>query len=245
MPEAVKHKEAIILAGGFGTRLRTVLPDLPKCMAPVHGKPFLEALLCYLWDEGIEHIILSLGYRHQHISDYVRKHHADREISLVLEEEPLGTGGAIALALDACDEANVFILNGDTFFNASLRSMEVFHADHHADCTVLAKPMDDASRYGTMDVDSTNRVTGFREKEPGSHGLINGGVYLLNRDHFPVRHLPKKFSFEQDYLSAMAGTHQIFAQQQDCYFIDIGIPADYERAQREWSVFFPDTSRHV
>jgi D-glycero-alpha-D-manno-heptose 1-phosphate guanylyltransferase len=241
----LKFKEAIVLAGGFGTRLRTVLPDLPKCMAPVHGRPFVEAMLQYLWGEGIEHIVLSLGYRHQVIMEYMQKHHADKDISFVVEEEPLGTGGAISLALDATTESSVFILNGDTFFNASLKALEQFHKQHHADCSLVVRHMDDAARYGTLDVDHAHRVIAFQEKREGAQGLINGGVYLLNRDRYPLRELPKKYSFEHDFLSARLQDFRIFAQEQDAYFIDIGIPADYERAQREWAVFFPDPTRYT
>jgi D-glycero-alpha-D-manno-heptose 1-phosphate guanylyltransferase len=162
-----------------------------------------------------------------------------------VEDEPLGTGGAIALALEEASQENVFILNGDTYFNADLHALEKFHKLHHADCSIVVKPMQDASRYGTLETDQHHRVTRFREKEPGSSGLINGGVYLLNCSRFPARTLGHKFSFEQDYLSAMAGSQRFYAQPQDCYFIDIGIPADYDRAQAEWSVFFPDPSRFV
>lgn len=239
----LKHKEAIILAGGFGTRLRTVLPDLPKCMAPVHGKPFMEAMLQYLWKEGIEHIILSLGYRHQVVVEYMQKHHPDKDISFVIEDEPLGTGGAISVAIDAASESSVFILNGDTFFHANLHSLEQFHKAHKADCSLAVKYMDDAARYGTVAFDETNRVTAFKEKCDGARGWINGGVYLLNRDHYDTSLFPKKYSFEHDFLSAKVQEFRICAQEQDAYFIDIGIPADYERAQREWDVFFPDPMR--
>jgi D-glycero-alpha-D-manno-heptose 1-phosphate guanylyltransferase len=237
------HKEAIILAGGFGTRLRTVLPDLPKCMAPIHGKPFLEAMLTYLWAEGVEHIVLSLGYRHQVIEDYVRTHHAERSIRWVVEEEPLGTGGAIALALEEISGPAVFVLNGDTFFDARLQDLEQFHKDHQADLSIVVKHMDDASRYGTVDFAADGRISRFREKADGATGYINGGVYLLERNCFPIRSLPKKFSFEKDFLSVDPQAGRRFAQEQDAYFIDIGIPADFERAQREWTVFFPETQR--
>ena len=239
----LKHTEAIILAGGFGTRLRTVLPDLPKCMAPVHGRPFIEAMLQYLWEQGIEHIILSLGYRHQVVVEYVQKHHPDRNISFVIEEEPLGTGGAISLALNAANDAAVFILNGDTFFHANLHALEQFHRLHKADCSLVVKYMEDAARSGTVAFNDAQRVTAFQEKRDGARGWINGGVYLLNRDHYPARQFPKKYSFEHDYLSAKLQDFRICAQEQDAYFIDIGIPADYERAQREWAVFFPDPTR--
>jgi D-glycero-alpha-D-manno-heptose 1-phosphate guanylyltransferase len=205
----------------------------------------MEAMLQYLWGEGIEHIILSLGYRHQVIMEYMQKHHADKAISFVVEEEPLGTGGAISLALNSASEPSVFILNGDTYFNANLKALEQFHEQHHADCSLVVRYMDDAARYGTMDIDDSHRVTAFQEKREGASGWINGGVYLLNRERFPLRHLPRKYSFEHDYLSAKLQEFRICAQEQDAYFIDIGIPADYERAQREWAVFFPDPTRYT
>jgi D-glycero-alpha-D-manno-heptose 1-phosphate guanylyltransferase len=203
----------------------------------------MEAMLQYLWGEGIEHIILSLGYRHQVIVEYMQKHHADKKISFVIEDEPLGTGGAISLALEATSESSVFILNGDTYFNARLGVLEQFHKAHKADCSMAVKYMDDASRYGTVEYDESHRVTAFHEKREGAHGWINGGVYLLNRDHYPARQFPKKYSFEHDFLSAKVQDFRICALEQDAYFIDIGIPADYERAQREWAVFFPYPTR--
>ena len=239
----LKHTEAIVLAGGFGTRLRTVLPDLPKCMAPIHGKPFLEAMLTYLWAEGIEHIVLSLGYRQQVIVEYIRTHHADRSIRWVVEDEPLGTGGAIALALEETSGPAVYVLNGDTFFDARLKALEKFHKQHEADLSIVVKHMDDASRYGTVHVDPDGRIRQFSEKAAGASGLINGGVYLVERSRFPVRSMPRKFSFERDFLSVEPLAGRRFAQQQDAYFIDIGVPADYERAQREWTVFFPEAQR--
>jgi D-glycero-alpha-D-manno-heptose 1-phosphate guanylyltransferase len=229
----------MILAGGFGTRLRTVLPDLPKCMAPVNGYPFLECMLHFLWQQGIQHIVLSLGYRHQVIMDYVKSHHPDKQIDFVVETEPLGTGGAIAFALQKISAPEVFVLNGDTFFNGKLAKLEAFHHQHQSHCSLMLKPMEDAARYGTVVIGQDHRITGFEEKKPGARGLINGGIYLLNKAGFEQVIVSKKFSFETEYLAANLQNSRFYGQVQDEYFIDIGIPASYEKAQQEWAVFFP------
>jgi D-glycero-alpha-D-manno-heptose 1-phosphate guanylyltransferase len=196
-------------------------------------------MLHFLWQQGIEHIVLSLGYRHQVIMDYLNGHHPDKKIDFVVEDEPLGTGGAIAFALQKINAPEVFILNGDTFFDGKLAKLESFHHQHQADCSLMLKPMEDAARYGTVVLAEDQRIKAFEEKKSGASGLINGGIYLLNKGAFEKYSRAKKFSFETDYLASNLQDGRFFGQVQDEYFIDIGIPADYERAQQEWEVFFP------
>jgi D-glycero-alpha-D-manno-heptose 1-phosphate guanylyltransferase len=233
----MSQKEAIILAGGLGTRLKSVLPNVPKCMAPVNGIPFLDILISYLKREGVEHFILSLGYLKEAIIPHIRNHHADLRVSFSEEDEPLGTGGAIFMALLKAEKKHVFIFNGDTFFNVSLDQLEQFHLQKKADCSLALKPMKDFNRYGTVELGTDETISGFREKKPSVAGLINGGVYLLNRHAFLKEQFPGKFSFEDHYLSKYLEKHVIAGQVQDAYFIDIGIPEDYVRAQEELRIF--------
>jgi D-glycero-alpha-D-manno-heptose 1-phosphate guanylyltransferase len=233
----MSQKEAIILAGGMGTRLKSVLPNLPKCMAPVNGIPFIDIQISYLKRLGVEHFIFSLGHLKEAIIPHIKNHHADIRVSFSEEDEPLGTGGAIFMALLKAEKKHVFILNGDTFFNVDLDLLEQFHLQRKAHCSLALKPMKDFNRYGTVELGQDDIILSFREKKPAASGIINGGVYLLNRHAFLKEHFPGKFSFEAQYLEAYLNKHLIVGQVQDAYFIDIGIPEDYDRAQEELRVF--------
>lgn len=226
-------KEAIILAGGLGTRLREAVPDLPKCMAPVDGRPFLFHVINYLRSQGIERFIFSLGYRHEAIESYLAEQFSTLSYQCVIEDEPLGTGGAIQLACSKATDKNVVVTNGDTLFRADIHAAARFHTAHMAECTLLLKPMRDFDRYGVVDLDDEMLVKDFKEKKYYTTGTINGGLYLLNKDKFADEEFPDKFSFEKDYLEKMYMERRIYGQVQDRYFIDIGIPEDFTRAQTE------------
>ena len=219
--------EAIILAGGLGTRLRSVVSEVPKCMAPVDGKPFLQYVLAWLSRFDITHVVLSVGYLKEQIIDFVQAREWPFEISYAVEKEPLGTGGGIRLALQKCRGKQVFVLNGDTFFNIDLNALSF-----SAPVTLALKPMRDFDRYGAVDWNG-DLVTGFHEKQPCAEGLINGGIYAIDRSQLDIALYPKKFSFEKDLLEPLAGYGLVAGEVQDGYFIDIGIPEDYARAQRE------------
>ncbi len=232
-------KEAIILAGGLGTRLRDAVPELPKCMAPVGGRPFIRYVTDYFRKSGIEHFIFALGYK----SDYFDEFFAEAfppgsnttgnrvSYSVSLEQEPLGTGGAIRQACTLAKTGTVLILNGDTFFRIDLTALSGFHAEKDADCSLSLKPMKDFDRFGVVELDERQRVVDFREKQHYASGLINGGVYALDTRRFLNEGLPEKFSFEKDYLEK--GDRSLYGIVQDNYFIDIGIPEDYRRVQEE------------
>jgi D-glycero-alpha-D-manno-heptose 1-phosphate guanylyltransferase len=228
--------EAIILAGGLGTRLRSVISDVPKCMAPVAGKPFLNYLIQYLEKNGIESFIFSVGYKHEIIEEYLQKNCAHFNYRISLENEPLGTGGAIRLACQKSTEKNVLICNGDTLFKIDVESFTSFHESINAACTLALKPMHYFDRYGVVELNDDNSVKSFKEKQYYTAGLINGGVYALNVAEFLKEELPEKFSFEKDYLEKKVNSkegQQIYGMIQDEYFIDIGIPEDYKKAQEE------------
>ena len=225
--------ECVVLAGGKGTRLRSVVSDLPKCMAPVAGRPFLAWLLDDLREAGFDHIILSLGYKHEAVEAWVASRPDRDSITCVVEEEPLGTGGGVRLALRQAREDAVFILNGDTFFGVDYPAMQAFHRQSGAQATLALKPLRDFDRYGEVTLDGEGRITAFREKRPCAEGLINGGVYLLQRD--ALAEMPERFSLEKDYFEPKAESAGLAGFRSEGYFIDIGIPADYDRAQRDFA----------
>lgn len=224
---------AIILAGGLGTRLRSAVPGLPKCMAPVNGKPFMGYVIEYLASQGVEKFILSLGYMHQVIIDYVTGQYPGLHIEYVIEDEPLGTGGAIKLACSKVTGTYSLVTNGDTMFNINVAEVMQFNDANLADCTLSLKPMQNFDRYGVVALNSDASVESFKEKQYYKAGLINGGMYVLNVPKFLQEELPVKFSFEKDYLEKMYKSRRMFGIVQDAYFIDIGIPEDYARVQDE------------
>jgi D-glycero-alpha-D-manno-heptose 1-phosphate guanylyltransferase len=226
-------KEGIILAGGLGTRLRDAVPDLPKCMAPVAGRPFLFYVINYLRSQGIEKFIFSLGYKHEIIEEWLADQFATLDYQCVIEDEPLGTGGAILLACKKAMEKNVLVTNGDTLFKINAAQLISLHLEKEADCTLSLKPMKDFDRYGVVETDETHAVRNFKEKQFYATGLINGGIYALNAEQFIAEMLSEKFSFEKDYLEKLYTQRKFDGVVDDGYFIDIGIPEDYNRAQKE------------
>ena len=221
--------EAIVLAGGFGARLRQVVADVPKPMAPIAGRPFLEILLGSLARKGFARVILSLGFMAEKISDHFGARFAGMDIAYVVEETPLGTGGAIRLALDACTQDHVFVFNGDTYLDLEVRSLEQrWQAKRHP--IVVGRQVPDTSRYGRLAVDG-GRITCFAEKGIAGSGLINAGCYVLATDALARFPLNQRFSIETDYLvpEVTSSTVEVFVNKG--MFIDIGIPEDYTRAQ--------------
>jgi D-glycero-alpha-D-manno-heptose 1-phosphate guanylyltransferase len=229
----MEARECIILAGGLGTRLRSVISDLPKCMAPVAGQPFLKHVIRYLLSQGIEKFIFSLGYKHEVIEKFLNEQFPTLDYQLSVEEESLGTGGAIQLACKRIIEKNVFVVNGDTLFKADIEKASVFHIGSNAECTLMLKPMRKFDRYGAVELDNDFSVKKFREKQFFETGDINAGIYVLNVESFLDKDLPEKFSFEKDYLERFYPDKKIYAIIQDNYFIDIGIPEDFQKAQIE------------
>ena len=191
--------EAIILAGGFGTRLKSVVSDVPKPMAPMDedGTPFLSYLFTFLKKNGITHVVLSIGYMGDVIKQFFAKRHQDISIDYSIENTPLLTGGAIKKALSFCSDDNIFVLNGDTFFDVNLLSMQQKHQSDNADLTIAIKEKSDFDRYGTVIFDN-QRITAFREKTYCKSGWINGGIYCMKRELLHDITL-QRFSFEKDW----------------------------------------------
>jgi len=230
--------EAIILAGGFGTRLQKVVSDVPKSMALINGTPFLEYLLNYLTGQGIVKIILSVGHKRELIHDHFRNRFRHLTISYAVEEEPLGTGGGIRNALEQVEGDSVFALNGDSMFRIDLNAMQHLHQKSEADLTMALRYLDDTSRYGTVKINLDKRVTGFIEKAPDSPpGYINGGIYLIKKDYLLSYPQGQAFSIEKDCFEKSFTGSKIFGYPARGYFIDIGIPEDYMTAQDEFKRF--------
>ncbi len=226
-------KEAVILAGGFGTRLQSVVTDVPKPMAPVNSKPFLQYILDYCIKQGIEKIVLSTGYKHEVIFSFFGTQYNTLQIQYAHEQEPLGTGGGIQFALKKCKDENVVVLNGDTFFDVDLQELEGQHIKAQSEFSIAAKKMYHFNRYGIIQT-IENRITAFEEKRAVDEGIINAGVYIIKRQKFLDLQLPSKFSMEKDYMEKFFSSKPFYAFEFDGYFIDIGIPEDYEKVQRDF-----------
>jgi len=225
--------EAIVLAGGLGTRLKTVVSDLPKSLAPVAGKPFLSHLLQFAKKEGIQKFIFALGYKSEQIVSFAEENLPFGTYSFSIEAQPLGTGGAIYKAAEHVTGDLAIVLNADTFFGVDFTDLAILHEELQAECTLALKPMQDFDRYGVVEIDANKMVTGFSEKKHRERGLINGGVYALRVESFLKKKFPNLFSFEKDYLEKEYQQKKIYGMRSDAYFIDIGMPADYQRAQKE------------
>jgi len=222
--------EAIILAGGLGTRLREAVPDLPKCMAPVAGRPFLFYVINELQLQGVNHFIFSLGYKHEIIESWLNVHFPRLNYEVAIEKEPLGTGGAIHLACTKAKGKDVLVTNGDTLFRIDVAAMLALHQEKKAECTLALKPMTNFERYGAVMI-KDNIVNHFAEKQFYNEGLINGGIYILDKQKFESGIWPPRFSFEKDFLEPLSQSNKLAGLPQDGYFIDIGIPSDYNQAQ--------------
>ena len=232
--------EAIILAGGLGTRLRSAVPDLPKCMAPINGQPFLSYVIDHFIKEGVQKFIFALGYKSEAFEDFLTAKLSSGNYQLSVEDEPLGTGGAIKKACRVAVGKTVIVANGDTLFKVKLGKLISFHHMCGAHCTLSLKPMKRFSRYGVVELNKDYSIKNFHEKKEYEEGLINGGVYALHAQKFLAEESPDKFSFEKDYLEKSYQSRRMFGVVQDEYFIDIGIPEDYERAQQELGIEVPD-----
>ena len=236
------HKDCIILAGGLGTRLQDAVPDKPKCLADINGKPFLNYLCKQIKKNHICKVIFSVGYKKEMVKDYILTHRDEFNFAFDFaeEEEPLGTGGAIVNALQYTDTEDVLIVNGDTLFDVNLDDLIAWQQTKMGDVTIALKYMEHADRYGLVHLDENNLVYQFSEKKEGASGFINGGVYSLFRHSFLNINFPKKFSFEKDYLEKYTKEREFIGMLSDGYFIDIGIPSDYEKAKNDFKTLFAE-----
>lgn len=223
--------QAVILAGGLGTRLRPVVGETPKAMAPVAGRPFLEHLLSDLAAHGVRRAVLAVGYRREVIAAHLGAGFRGVSLAYSEEEEPLGTGGAVRRALRLAEPGPCLVLNGDTWVDLDHGAMVRAHVDAAAKVTIAVRAVPDVARFGALELDG-GRVRAFREKGPSGSGFINAGVYVLGPDLFDGLALPAAFSLERDVFAPRVRELAPLAFEATGRFIDIGVPEDFERAQR-------------
>ena len=237
--------KVIVLAGGFGSRLKHLVPDLPKPMAPVGGRPFLEYMLERLVEAGLNEIILSVGYRADVIRDHFGASWRGASITYAQEQVPLGTGGAIANAAKYAPRQDVLVLNGDAFLDLDFKALLDWRRDRGraSPLSMVLRQVEEVDRYGAVRCED-GVVVGYAEKGGSGPGLINAGVYILDPDVFQRFGLTAPFSFETEILQARATQLRPTAFITDAYFIDIGVDQDFRRAQTEVPAQFSDTPPH-
>lgn len=225
--------EAIVLAGGLGTRLQSTIPGLPKVMAPISGKPFLEILLRSLSLKGFSRVILSLGYKAEIVINHFGESFSGLNLIYVVEQYPLGTGGALRLSMTHSTQDHVFIFNGDTFLDLEVTSVEDYWLERR-NPIIIARQVPNTNRYGRL-VEKNGLISRYSEKHVEGPGLINAGCYVFNRHQLDNFILYEPFSLENDFLTNAVKIMPVDLFITSGYFIDIGIPEDYQRAQIELS----------
>lgn len=231
--------DAIILVGGKGTRLQSVVRDVPKPMAPIQGRPFLEVLLKQLAGfGGVDRVILATGYKSDVIEEWSRSvaHLYPFEILLSRETDPLGTGGAIRQALDLVLGEDCLVMNGDSFLDFDLASLVAAHRQYEGAITIALTPVVDTGRYGEVEIDPVAAsIRGFREKNTDAKpGLINGGIYLIQSRALRSFEKGISLSFEKDMIPRLMAAG-MFGHVQEGRFIDIGTEESYFFAQQFFS----------
>ena len=230
--------EAIILAGGFGTRLQPMVRDIPKSMASINKRPFLEYQLDYLISQDIRRVVLSVGYRREVIMRHFENRYRSVEIDYAVEEEPLGTGGGIRLSFFKVKSSWAFVLNGDSIFRIGLKALLDFHQLKKSDITIALRKLRNTGRFGRVTMNRNRRLTGFTEKDPAAgSGLINSGVYVIEKKFLMDPGFRGAFSIERDCFEKFYPDSRFFGYPAEGYFLDIGIPEDYKKAQDEFKEF--------
>lgn len=223
--------QSIVLAGGFGTRLQKIVSDVPKPLAPVGGRPFLQYVVDQLIQYNSNRFIFSLHHKADQIEDFIRRNYPHLSSVFITEPQPLGTGGALKLAAASASETNLVVVNGDTYANVNLNAMLQFHIQKNADCTIAVKEMKDFNRYGVVDFDNNNNIVSFEEKKPVSKGFINVGYLIIKRNIFDgFEH--DIFNFETGFLIPNISRLKLAAFPFENTFIDIGVEEDYILAQQ-------------
>ena len=230
---------AIILAGGMGTRLKTIISDLPKPMAPIMNVPFLTYQLNYLKHFGIKKVIFSVGYLSEKIIAHYNQSFENISIEYSIEKNPLGTGGGIRMAMSNLNEDLVLILNGDSFFDLNLEQFYNLHLEQKAEFSLALRYVNNSERYGNIEFNSSHQITSFIEKNQlNQSGYINAGVYILSKKLYLQNTKPDiNFSIEKDFFEKQLNQLIIKGFEFKDYFIDIGIPEDYLKAQNDFKEF--------
>jgi D-glycero-alpha-D-manno-heptose 1-phosphate guanylyltransferase len=241
-PENEELPAAVVLAGGLGTRLRSAFAAGPKSMAPVGGRPFLDYLLSWLRSEGVKEVILCVGYKRTHIQKYVGKGRKwGLRVKYSIEKKLLGTGGAVKKAERLIPGKVLLVINGDTFLDANLKELTQFHRSRKALATLAVVNVEDVQRYGSLRMDGESRITAFLEKgerdasgklEEGTRP-INGGVYVFEKKLLRAIRPGRPFSLEKNVFPRLVARKQVYGFLKGAYFMDIGVPDDFRRAQSE------------
>jgi D-glycero-alpha-D-manno-heptose 1-phosphate guanylyltransferase len=225
---------AVILAGGLGTRLRDTVPDVPKPMAPVNGRPFLEHQIDYWIGQGIGHFILSVGYLREVIMEHFGTSYRNARIDYAVENTPLGTGGGLLLAVDRLvDQKSFLLLNGDTFFEVNLDELVGFHTSSQSDWTISLFATSDTGRYMGLEVAADGRILSLRSAAGQPRWLANGGVYLVRPELLSASAWKPgiRLSLEDDIMPALIERGaRFYGHECEGRFIDIGVPEDYLRS---------------
>ncbi|MDP3956374.1 MAG: nucleotidyltransferase family protein [bacterium] len=233
IPE-LKDIRVIILAGGLGTRLRPVISDIPKVLAPIGDKTALDYIMSDLLQKGFRNIVLSVGYMKEKIREHIRRQSFSKDVTIKFSEEesPLGTGGAIKKALHYSSSDMTLIVNGDTFFPIDYSRFAREHVKHDADISIALRKVNDVSKSGAVQTDAKKRITSFNEKLGESKvGTINGGIYLFKKNILDNFDLPEIFSIEKDFFEKYIDKIKAYGFIFSDYFIDIGTPENYEKAR--------------
>lgn len=220
--------QAIILAGGFGTRLKDLVSDIPKPMAPIRGVPFLSYILDQLNNNGFTKVVLAIGYLGYKIKAFYGLKYKNLNITYSSEESPLGTGGCVYKALDKLEDEYIFVINGDTFFDVNFKKIT-----KPKNVAIICKHIKDVGRYGRILFNNDYIITDFQEKTSNESGYINGGIYYLRKNIFDNYRFESKFSLEKDFFEKYVNQLEIEVHISKGYFIDIGVPEDYQRAQND------------
>lgn len=228
---------ALILAGGLGTRLREVISDVPKPMAPILNKPFLEILINYWIKQGVDEFYLSVGYKAQVIKDHFKDQYSGYPVHYIYEDEPKGTGGALVLALSQIQDHSkpLVVMNGDTFSEVNFKKMFKEHLDKKSKLTVALREVEKNDRYSGITLDKDNKIIQFSNRDLNSKNLlINSGLYIIEPKVFDSLDLSldQNYSLEDQIFPMLIEQNQsIYGYQTDGKFIDIGVPVDFLKAQ--------------
>ena len=228
--DSQRIRQAIVLAGGFGTRLQTVLRDVPKPLAPVRGLPFIHYILRWLEENGVQRVIASTGYLADKMEEGFRRYAGKLEMVFLREDSPLGTGGAIYRALREARNGGVFVLNGDTYFPVDLNQFQREAERLGGSIAIALRRVADVARYGAVDLNS-GRIVAMNEKGRGGPGLVNAGLYLLPADLWQRMPMPGVFSWETDFMQPKAPVLGAAGVVLDAPFLDIGTPESYAEVE--------------
>jgi len=224
--------DAVILCGGLGTRLRSVTGGVPKVMAEVGGKPFLDVIIQYLKQQGFQHIILCTGYQASAVEDYYKEHSDGLSIEFSREEEPLGTGGALKNAKAFIRSDPFFVLNGDSFCAIDFKRFLMFYQEHQTPAVLSVSRVDGSEEFGGIALDECNKITGFYEKEAsGNYQYVNAGIYCFTKAVFSLMPEEKRFSMEYDFFPKLI-KENIYGFSVENNFFDIGTPERLEKARK-------------